>query len=60
MSKPHVVDSKLGQILDRIYRSEATVGSGSTAAAIRHEMTTGGCIKGKYHSQKGRQIIREL
>jgi RHS repeat-associated protein len=41
MSKPYATDHNLNRILDYAYRPNATVGSGSTAAAIRHEKLLG-------------------
>lgn len=40
MGKPHVVDFKLKMIIDQVYKPHAEIGSGSTAAAIRHELAT--------------------
>jgi hypothetical protein len=52
MEKPHVKDQKLFEIVDDIYRPNAKVGSGSTAAAARHEILTGESVGGKQHIQK--------
>jgi RHS repeat-associated protein len=60
MSKPIVNDSRLQEILDDLYRPNATIGSGSTADAIRHELATGQPVGGVWHSQKGGDYIRAL
>lgn len=60
MEKPHVEDPKLKKIMDKNYRDNATVGSGSTADAIRQEIKTGQPVKGKMHSQKGEETMNSL
>jgi RHS repeat-associated protein len=60
MSKPHAVDPGLATSLDNLYRSSAKVGSGSTAAAVREELATGGSVGGKQHIQKARDSITHL
>ena len=60
MEKPHVVDSNLIRYVDRIYRTKAQIGSGSTAAAIRYELKTGSKVSGRLHSYKGRNMIVTL
>jgi hypothetical protein len=60
MEKPYVVDATLNRIVDRIYKSHASIGSGSTAAAIRHELATGEKVFEKLHSIKGREAITRL
>lgn len=60
MGKPHVRDRRLGDMMDELYRDNATVGSGSTAAAVRHELATGNPVGGVYHSQKARDAITFL
>lgn len=60
MEKPHAADLRLQKILNETYRENATIGSGSTAAAIRRELETGLPVKGKMHFHKGRDKIREL
>ena len=60
MGKPHANDAKLAGYLDELYRPNATVGSGSTAAAVRHELSTGLSVGGKTHSQKARDMILAL
>ncbi|MFN2174320.1 MAG: hypothetical protein ACK2U3_00005, partial [Anaerolineales bacterium] len=47
MSKPNVTDPDLAEVVDDLYRPGGTVGSGSTADAIRHELNTGQILKGK-------------
>jgi len=60
MEKPHIVDLKLKEFIEEIYRPNAQIGSGSTAAAIRYELETGGKVVGKFHSKKGKQTITAL
>jgi hypothetical protein len=60
MSKPTVYDSSLARLIDPLYRANATVGSGSTAAAIRQEIATGLPVGGKFHTQKAIDSIRSL
>jgi len=45
MSKPNATNGELAGYMDELYRPGATIGSGSTADAIRHELATGGEIK---------------
>jgi hypothetical protein len=60
MEKPSVTNSELKNIVDKIYRQEASIGSGSTAAAIRFEKMTGEMVRDKLHSQKGQELIKSL
>ncbi|MBX9744835.1 MAG: hypothetical protein K2X08_06470 [Chlamydiales bacterium] len=57
MEKPYVFDPELYKIVWRAYKPYACVGSGSTAAAIRHKLTTGEKVCGKLHSKKGQELI---
>ena len=47
MDRPATADSKLSGIMDEMYRPNAKVGSGSTAAAVRSERATGQPIGGR-------------
>lgn len=60
MSKPHVDDPKLKELMDDLYRENAQVGSGSTADAVRHEMQTGEMVGGRSHAQKARDYSKAL
>jgi hypothetical protein len=60
MSKPAVTDPKLAGLLDDLYRPGASVGSGSTAAAVRHELATGAQVGGRTHTQKAQNYIDAL
>ncbi|MEQ9566429.1 MAG: Hint domain-containing protein, partial [Pseudomonadales bacterium] len=60
MGKPHVNDSRLSGYMDELYRENASIGSGSTAAAVRHELATGGTVGGKTHSKKAEDMIIAL
>lgn len=60
MEKPYVVDSELKELVKSNFRPNANIGSGSTAAAIRHELLTGKRVFGKLHSQKGREMVTKL
>jgi RHS repeat-associated protein len=60
MSKPATSDATLTSIVDKLYRPNATVGSGSTAAAVRLELATGQPVGGAFHSQKAADGITNL
>lgn len=60
MEKPHVKDPDLKKIVEGLYRPNARVGSGSTAAALRSEIRTGEPVGGKFHREKAEQRIRNL
>jgi hypothetical protein len=60
MEKPYVVDPQLKDHIEVIYRPNAKVGSGSTAAAIRQELETGKQVCNKFHSQKGKEMVKVL
>lgn len=60
MARPSVSDEKLNSILDKVYRENAQIGSGSTAAAIRHEAETGMKVKDAFHTQKGQEMATKL
>jgi len=60
MEKPHVEDPVLAQYMDELYRPNAQIGSGSTAAAVRHELATGGTVGGRTHSQKAKDMTTAL
>jgi RHS repeat-associated protein len=60
MSKPAVSDPSLARLIDELYRPNATVGSGSTADAVRQELATGQPVGGAFHSQKAEDSIRSL
>lgn len=60
MGKPRTKDPELSRMMDELYRENAKVGSGSTAAAIRHERATNTLVGGKNHTQKGEDAVRFL
>ena len=60
MTGPAVADPKLDGLIGPLYRPNATVGSGSTAAAVRQELATGQPVGGAFHSQKAEDSIRAL
>jgi Hemagglutinin repeat len=60
MSKPEVSDAGLANIVDKLYRQDASIGSGSTAAAVREELLTSQPTKGRYHSAKATESIAAL
>jgi hypothetical protein len=60
MGKPHTKDPQLSHLMDELYRGNAQVGSGSTAAAVRHELATGQQVGGAWHSQKAENMITAL
>ena len=57
MDRPATTDPKLSAIMDEMYRPNAKVGSGSTAAAVRAEKATGQPVAGKWHSQKAEESV---
>lgn len=60
MEPPHVRDPELVDTVKNLYRETATEGSGSTAAAVRKELQTGEATKGRFHSEKAGNRIRQL
>lgn len=60
MAKPGVTDPKLAEIVEKLYRDNPEIGSGSTAAAIRHELATGMPTKGTRHLQAGLDRLNML
>lgn len=60
MSRPAASNPELNSLLDKIYRPNAQVGSGSTAAAVRQELATGNPVGGAFHSQKAQEMITVL
>lgn len=54
MERPSVQDATLQEYIKRYWRDGAEIGNGSTAAAIRSEITTGMPTKGRWHSIKGK------
>ena len=60
MSKPIVANVELQNILDELYRANAKIGSGSSAAALRYEKVTGMSVSGKFHEIKVMDKSREL
>jgi hypothetical protein len=61
METPFVRDVGLEKIIKYCYKQNPnSVGNGSTAAAIRHELSTGKQVMGRWHSQKGKDTIRSL
>ncbi len=59
-SKPTVTNLKLQEAADQLYHPGGEIGSGSTADAIRYEAETGLPVKGKFHTQKGMDRLRNL
>ncbi len=60
MGKPFTSDAALTNIVEKLYRPNATIGSGSTAAAVRVELATGQPVGGAFHSQKAADGITSL
>ena len=60
MSKPDVTNPDLKGLMDELYRPGAAIGSGSTAAAVRHEMATGQQVGGRTHTEKAQNYIKAL
>jgi hypothetical protein len=53
-------NARLRNLIEQMYRRTATVGSGSTADAVRHELRTGELLSRSGHSIKGQEMIRAL
>jgi len=60
MERPSAEDAKLKELLEWLYREDAEVGSGSTAAAVREEMRTGSPVGGVFHTQKAKDAVVAL
>lgn len=60
MGKPATRDPKLSRLMDEMWRDNAKIGNGSTAAAVRHELATGKPVGGVFHTQKAQDMIRAL
>ncbi len=63
VATPEVCDAALKRLVKDLHKGAGTasqIGTGSTADAIRHELTTGEKVGGKFHSKKGRQYINAL
>ena len=60
MSKPHTTSPELTNLMDDLYRPGATVGSGSTADAVRHELLTGQMVGGRTHVTKAEEYSTAL
>ncbi|WP_327075540.1 hypothetical protein OG196_43195 (plasmid) [Kitasatospora purpeofusca] len=57
MAKPIVEDPDLARMVNKLYRDNAKIGSGSTAAAVRYERINGGLVGGAKHTQKAQDSI---
>ncbi|WP_224273165.1 WXG100-like domain-containing protein [Nocardioides lacusdianchii] len=60
MGKPATRNPKLSRLMDEMWRDNAKIGNGSTAAAVRHELATGKPVGGVFHTQKAQDMIRAL
>jgi len=60
MAKPTTTNPELRKIIEKLYRDNPEVGSGSTAAALRQELATGMPTKGTYHLQKAMDEMNTL
>ena len=60
MQRPTVKDQQLQRFIDKLYRPDAKVGSGSTADAVRYEMETGQPVGGSWHTQKAQDALPKL
>jgi RHS repeat-associated protein len=60
LAKPNVIDTKLQNIVNDLYKSGSKIGTGSTADAIRYERATGKPVGGKFHTQKGQEYSQAL
>jgi hypothetical protein len=55
-----VSNQKLKNAIDQMYRPGATIGNGSLADAVRHELRTGELVGGKSHIQKANERVKNL
>jgi hypothetical protein len=60
MERPYAEDPKLIKMLEKFHRPGGKVGSGSTAASLRHELNTGELVGGVSHIQKTEDSITAL
>ena len=61
MSKPtRIIDQSLANIIDDLYRRNAQIGAGSTADAVRYELSTGQQVGGVDHSLKAQEYTTAL
>lgn len=60
MSAPTVIDAELKGLIEQLYRPGASIGSGSTAAAVREELTTRAEVGGKWHVPKAGDYVKTL
>lgn len=60
MDKPAITDASLAHEVNELFREGATIGNGSTAAAVRFELATGQRVGEKLHSIKAQQSINFL
>ena len=60
MDKPVIIDASLAREVNELFREGATIGNGSTAAAVRFELATGQRVGDKLHSIKAEQSINFL
>ena len=59
LTKPTATNRRLQGAFDELYRPGADI-AGGTAGAVRHELATGTLVRGKPHSQKARERLRQL
>ena len=53
-------NQKLKNVIDQMYRPNATIGSGGLADAVSHELQTGEMVGGRSHLKKGRERLKNL
>ena len=59
--RPKVTNKDLDSIIEKLYRKDAKYGiNGSTASAVRYEISSGEKVGNRFHSQKAQDSIREL
>jgi hypothetical protein len=60
---PAVTNNRLSNIARDLYKCTkvpSPIGTGSTADAVRHELTTGQPTHGRFHKQKAREYVNAL
>lgn len=63
LPKPNVTDPKLKNYVDNLYKGTTNpnrIGTGTTADAVRAELTTGQATAGRFHIQKAEETARGL
>jgi len=55
-----ITNPELRKTIEQLYREGATIGDGSTAAAVEHESATGQAVGGRWHTIKAEESVTRL